>query len=494
MEEKITLVTPNQTIDDVVLKYRSEYGRSGCEGFVQPASIIAPDGEKLVQVKSFYKESYDDRGDHFSQDPNKKAKESYEALISLKEMGFKVVPYFGLAKTKKGSNLLVLDDLTKGDSIEVYDEKQLHRNKDIAESIKNNPSFYKIDLELLRDGILGMVYNISLGLGVDHMITRDIHTNDLDIFVTDVGEYHKLFNKGKLGEILNQDEFTLGNPMHLFSKFLKDDTLAKEIFQLYKEQNPIKFEFMDLTHRACVSLAFTDFFGGWYGEPKWSRRKFVKNSFNDKFMKIKLKLDNIGRSYKSIRKENLFSWDEKTKKMFVNSLGSLSKKRLLDGVDVSYQGCIDNDLFYLHLIEEKEKIFAKPEVILQNNLPKLTFLDDYFEKRDDKHNIRIFGEEGYKDKNFQIEAEVDLETWVKIEMSLHRPFLDGDEIKMIFINDEPIKNFNPKKIKIVPQEPGSIDCIYYLYEDQIFYRYYTESKEHFKKLKSKIKKSAFGRI
>ena len=99
MQEKITLIAPNQTIDDVILRYRSEYGKGGCEGFVQPATIITSNEERLVQVKSFFKESYDDRGEYFSQDSNKKAEESYEALKSLKEMGFKVVPYFALAKT-----------------------------------------------------------------------------------------------------------------------------------------------------------------------------------------------------------------------------------------------------------------------------------------------------------------------------------------------------------------------------------------------------------
>ncbi|AJF62277.1 MAG: hypothetical protein QT11_C0001G0120 [archaeon GW2011_AR20] len=141
---------------------------SGCEGFVQPATIVLSNEERLVQVKSFYRESYDDRGTHFSQDPNKKAEESYETLKTLKEMGFKVVPYFALAKAKK-ENLLILDDLTRGDSIEVYDEKQLHRDKDIVELITNNPSFYKIDLEFLRDGLLEIIYVYGIKFFIDIM-------------------------------------------------------------------------------------------------------------------------------------------------------------------------------------------------------------------------------------------------------------------------------------------------------------------------------------
>ena len=486
MEEKVKLITPNQTIDDVVLKYRSEYGKSGCEGFVQPASLVTSNEERLVQVKSFYKESYDDRGDHFSQDPNKKAEESYEALKALKEMGFKVVPYFALAKTEK-DNLLVLDDLTNGDSIEIYDEKQLHRNKDIAELIINNPSFYKIDLELLRNSLLKTIYNINLGFGVSQMVTRNPKTNELDIFVTDVGEYHQEKYEGKLSKLLIRNEFILNDPLLILSQLVGNKTLAEEIFQKYKGQNPVKLEFMNLTHRACISLAFGDDWGGWYREPEWARRKFVKNSFNDKFMKIKLALDNIIMNYRDARHEDLFNCDGKSKKTFVSSLRSMNKRGLLNGIDISYQGCIDHDLFYLYLVEEKGETFAKPEIILESSLPKLNFLDDYFEKRNDMHMIKIFGDQTVKDEAFKIEAGVDLETWVKVEMSLHKPFLDKDEIKMIFINDEPVRNFDSKKIKIVPQKLGIIDCIYYVYEDQIFYRYYPKSKKHFKKLRSKIK-------
>jgi len=83
-------------------------------------------------------------------------------------MGFKVVPYFALAKAKK-ENLLILDDLTRGDSIEVYDEKQLHRDKDIVELITNNPSFYKIDLEFLRDGLLEIIYVYGIKFFIDIM-------------------------------------------------------------------------------------------------------------------------------------------------------------------------------------------------------------------------------------------------------------------------------------------------------------------------------------
>jgi len=318
-------------------------------------------------------------------------------------------------------------------------------------------------------------------------VAVNLRTNDLNIFVSDVGEYDELFHKGKLSGILNQDEFIRENPAELFSKLLKDDVFAREILQLYKEQNPVKLEFMDLIHRACVSLAFTDFFGGWYREPEWARRKFVKNSFNDKFMKIKLYLDGIMESYKEIRKENLFNWDEKSKRDFVNSLKSLDKKRLSNGVDISYQGGIDNDLFYLHFVEEKREIFSKPEITPEHSLPKLNFLDDYFERRSDKHTIRIFGDQTYKDESFQIEAEVDLETWVKVGMSRHKPFLSKGEIKMVFLNNEPIQNFDFEKIKLVPDKLGIREGIYYVYEDQIFYRYYTKSEKHFKKLKSEIK-------
>ena len=46
--EQITLETPNSKLEDVLLKYRSEYGMSGCEGFVQPASLFIDGNEMLT--------------------------------------------------------------------------------------------------------------------------------------------------------------------------------------------------------------------------------------------------------------------------------------------------------------------------------------------------------------------------------------------------------------------------------------------------------------
>jgi len=95
-EKVISLVTPDARHENVLLRYRSEYGMGGCQGIVVPATLRISGKDRLVQVKRFYKESYDDTGCHFSQDPDKEAKKSYEALAKLQRLGYKVVPYFGM--------------------------------------------------------------------------------------------------------------------------------------------------------------------------------------------------------------------------------------------------------------------------------------------------------------------------------------------------------------------------------------------------------------
>ena len=60
MEETISLTTPESVSENALVRYTSEYGLGGCEGFVHPAILFVNGHETPIQVKRFYKESYDE--------------------------------------------------------------------------------------------------------------------------------------------------------------------------------------------------------------------------------------------------------------------------------------------------------------------------------------------------------------------------------------------------------------------------------------------------
>jgi len=169
------------------LKYTSEFGRGGCQGFVTAADLTIDGITRKIVVKQFYRESYDDKGIDFTQNPDEEVDKSYIAFLILKEVGFKITPYFAKIQTDK-SKLLAMTDLAAAPNLEVYDEKKLHRmglEQKLAE-FKNGKN---ILLEFHRNSLLRGIHSIGLGFGVSHLVVHNKDTNQAEVFVVDVGEF-----------------------------------------------------------------------------------------------------------------------------------------------------------------------------------------------------------------------------------------------------------------------------------------------------------------
>lgn len=437
---KLNIIASDGYSGEAILKKEAKYGRGGCEGVVFPTILSINGKETPVQVKHFYKESFDDRGDHFTQDPNEKARESFEAFTELREMGFKTVPYFALGKKEKDYDVLIMTDLTQGGGIEVYDQKQLHRNEKVRKKVMKCKNWKDIRLGLMKTDLLKAANNVGLGYGVCHMFTRNPRTNRAEIFVTDVGEYRRNNRyDGEVAKIISRDDFVKTDPSSAYSLMLNDDVLTKEMIEELREKNPTKHEFMELVRNACIYMAFTDLWGGWWKDAEWAKKIFTKNGFNDKFMKIKLNLKHIKDEYDHITGEELYHWDGDSKEQFSEALKTAKRRDLLKGLDISYQACIDSDLFYFSSMENEGFLLNRFPIVFDNSLPVLMFLDDYFEGKKECE-ITVHGRRYFTNDEFRIKIRTDIDSAYDHEISAGTnmpPFLP-EQILEVRKNGKPL--------------------------------------------------------
>jgi len=182
---------------NVSFRFTSDYGFGGsCEGFVQPGEITFDGQTQAVQVKRFYRETYDDRGRGFTQDPATEVERSYEWLSRLSRWGFHTLPFFGVLAQNE-TKMLPMIDLSDSEKFEVHDEKYLHRNAEGEKMLMSLINKKDVFLSFLRSSMLGATYSVDLGNGTAHMLVRDPKTNTGELFVTDVGECELLPSKYK---------------------------------------------------------------------------------------------------------------------------------------------------------------------------------------------------------------------------------------------------------------------------------------------------------
>src|SRR3989304_6941726 len=182
---------------NVSFRFTSDYGFGGsCEGFVQPGEITFDGQTQAVQVKRFYRETYDDRGRGFTQDPATEVERSYEWLSRLSRWGFHTLPFFGVLAQNE-TKMLPMIDLSDSEKFEVHDEKYLHRNAEGEKMLMSLINKKDVFLSFLRSSMLGATYSGDLGNGTAHMLVRDPKTNTGELFVTDVGECELLPSKYK---------------------------------------------------------------------------------------------------------------------------------------------------------------------------------------------------------------------------------------------------------------------------------------------------------
>jgi hypothetical protein len=373
---EITLQTPN-SVQNALLEYISDQGNAGCQGMVRPAKLIAGGVEKIVQVKEFFSESIDDRGDSFRQNPDAESHKSYNALNELSSKGFKVIPYFGLAKTKQGKKLLVLEDLTKQGALEVHDQKHVCNNREIADLLMECVNWSEVQLDFLRNSLLKKIHKITLGNGVEAMITRDPKTNRAEMHVTDVGEYCYYSWPGRISEVLKPEDFEHSSPFRVYANIVRDEKLAKDIFQRYREEHKTKKLFMDLAQTALIVESFESLHAGG-PQHYFAKANFRKANFHDDSILVKMSFDKMLFHYKSCAGHDLFDWNSKTRAEFANALSTKDESGLMKGVDYAYLICLDRDLLYLDSVRTAEKQVHRPRI--SNRLMKFSFLEEEDER------------------------------------------------------------------------------------------------------------------
>jgi hypothetical protein len=490
--ETVSVTLPDG-IYEAGFRYTSDKGFGGCEGFVRPGILKVEGVERLVQAKKFYKESCDDRGDGFTQDPEKKVKESYHAFQRLGALGFRIIPFYG--KTRAGdSPILLLDDLRKGETREVYDEKGLHNDWTVENIINGRPvksnarksvrglaNYHEIWLGFLRTNLLMGAHHISLGYpgGTEHMITRDPETNMGDIFVCDVGRFREGFGFGK-GAGKYRDAFPMESLMAvpedeimgIYSAMLNQfhpSLDAESLFREFSESEPLKKEFMGLAWKAAVGLSADEWLGGWAGEPRWAAKLFQRTDFSENFLQIKMKLFRIGESFEADAETPLFDAGQEAHDEFLEGYA-------MAGIDFAYLAALDARV--MHLMAARNALDSG--LPMPENIPQLSFRPDgfpdmdFFEHYDDRivesHIVQVIQEGGqlHTPEEIVMDVELDWRSAMSMDGSLgyNKPFFKPERIKSVKKNGEPWPDFDPSKVTIHIDKHG-VDRGYanYIYGD-----------------------------
>jgi len=472
---QVSIKTSDNQMKSASLKIKGDIGSggSGCEGSLTPAEINIDGQKTLIQLKQFYKESYDDQHGEFSQDPPLKVKESFQALKELQELGFKIVPFFGIVEFSNKITALAVTDLSNGGKLEVHDEKYFIRDKKVVASINNNQD---IKLGFFKTKILSKAHGIHfgfLGTASCHMITLNPSTHKADIFISDVGEFEKQIEKTKYRQVFENTNIFNVSEDELFKVYQQilikqnKNIDAKETFDSYLKNNSQKKEFQDIFYKLATGSSLDNFNTD---NVKFIKKRFTKNNFLDNFFIIKDNLYNVENYFKEIAGYDLF--DDS------NNLIDLAYKVLIDSKInflINARNLIDND------IEIPE--FTPIVNFNKNALPKLEFFDT---KKEIKNPI-FSGEvlPNIKSGQFnkcKISVKVDYDQ--KSELNhCRQTLLLPEQIKTIKIDSLPIINVDPEKIFILPLTgfdsdninrnlPLAIDgIIYYFYksDNQFWY-------------------------
>jgi len=480
-------------------RFTSNLGFQGCEGFVRPGVLSIDGHDRPVQVKTFFKQSYDDRGDDFIQDPEQKVRESYRAFERLGELGFKVLPFYGMMEVEGASHLL-MTDLREGETVEVYDEKQLHRGRealniidgeevrsDTRESLQGMENWNDIQLEMMRTELLSRAYNVELGFpgGTAHMFTRDPRTNRGDIFVSDVGGFREA--RTKYTELIDNEAAVAFPQAQIASAYAAlmarhhPSADAEGLFRTFVEDDPLRWDFMELAFRATVGLALRDFVGGWAGAGEWAERVYPKNEYPEDMMKSKLHFWRISESFATYAGRPLLETGREARDRFVDG------GQLLLGIDFAYLAALDARMMYVDAVRHAvntEMLLWLPRLdafdieFAEDGLPAMNFFERHDEPLNERHLVTVYGEwkadyDSRERHQYALEVELDWKTAMRVKSSMYKPAIEPEQIKGLALDGKPVRGFDPSKIAVhrAPPDWRRIrDDQIYVYGNEIIYR------------------------
>lgn len=500
----------------VITTITSAY-RNGCEGFVRSAVLQLEDREPLlVKTKSFFRSSYDARGDPFTQSPNEEAEKAWGTYKLLEKKGFRVLPDYGITTDTEGGKSIVMTDLSEGGTKEVYDEGSIHQAKEVEQIIhgqkicpnalevrRNLDNSDEISLGFLRSGLLSRAHDIILGNGTAHMLVRDPETNLGELYVVDLGEAYTRRSKYRDALSLSQLEKLFEIPEEeicpVFRSLLEAHhpqlvEQAEEIYAGYTKDRLTKKEFQQLFFQAAVGMGLMEWLGGWAGKGKWARKKYVKNEFSEHWLSVKHELESIAENYQKHTKQPLFEVNSQQIKEFIEA------KDLADlyiGIDFAFLAAIDKRVQEIiairQAIDEDHETEHNDGVIIfgHDNFPRFVFFENFDETRPQKVTMELQCQDLHSTLNGVLLVDFDWEDGYKIATAggIYAPYSGSDtpifeleDIKDLLIDQKIVEDFDPSNVEVhiqrrirsredTPEEAPLTkgDVVYYMYDDQIIY-------------------------
>lgn len=425
-------------------------GGHGCEGYLSPAIINIGGQTKRIQFKIFYKETYDDRGDDFTQDPNLKVEESYQALIKLNKLGFKTVPFFGIIEFPSGLKALAVSDLSQGGKLEVHDEKHFHKNSKFIDSVSN---ISDIKLDYFKTKLLCLTHNIGfgyLGTASSHMLAFNPETNTGELYISDVGEfsqgnetiYRQFFKDIDIFKV--PDDEILQIYQIILQKHLRSD--SQETVKSQPKPHSRKKEFQDLYFQLAIGLSLNNTKDN--NRVKSLKKRYTKKNFSDNFLLIKDYLESVENSFYKITGYNLFS--------DIDDPNVPESERFFD---YAYRAIIDSKI--ISLIQARESIDNNDLVIRQNkkirfnkSLPVLEFFDTKQELKNPTFSEKFYSniKTSLSKKGCTLSVCLNWEQKRDIDSHFDEIVILPEQIKKIKRDSLPTVEADPKKIFIVPIE------------------------------------------
>jgi hypothetical protein len=492
-----------RNINASIVSVKGRFG-IGCQGIVMPADMTTPEGTRRVQVKQFFKHSHDDRGEPFDQDPDEMAEESFKSLLLLRELGFDVLPYFGLAKSKDGHFVLVMTDLTEYGTKEIIDEKDFESDgnyidvngeeKNARKAYENIANKKEVMMKKKKNGWLTFANNMFLGNGVSRMIVRDPVTNMMDVFISDVGEVGKKHSP-YINIVSNKEMSAIPNEeiRDVFGKMMSTihpGVDANKIFNDYVEKFPKRKEFQDLLYKVmmgCMLARRLDYES--YNDMEFAKLKFGKK-YPDLSSIIQYKLEDFERDYSEIGDGRLFDLSKKSLAKFLDG-------KYGNGIDFAFMAVIDKRIQYLiearNAVDNNEDIPKTNSVIAFNKdgLPKMEFLEYGGKDLEKTVVVELYALEGtsYNNARFslgnnvKVLAEIGWEDAYDYVWHLRSfdklPIIKKEQIKGIKINGRKMKDFDPSLIKRDRENEPLVSgdfALAYRYGEKIIYVHYLIDK------------------
>lgn len=429
--------------------------RGGCEGAVVPGVLDLEGQQHLAQIKRFYKETSDDRGEPFTQDPEEKVRESYETFSRLDELGFDVTPSYGILEHPNVGIVLVMEDLSRGGTLEVYDEKDWHHDRktrhhvngqeyetNTVASIEGLSNYREIHLKMLKITLLCIAHEISLGNGTSMHFVRNPETNIGDVFVSDVGEVSFDAKRNKLRQTLTSERVgkLLVFPEGEYEKTL--DLLGPE-----QERDPIKAEYQRLFFQAAIGLGLRTWIGGWMKEAEFAKYRFIRTDLSEHWLKVKSWLADVETNFESTYGAQLFTseGDQAAYDLAAFAVTDARLRQLME-VQASFQA-------------GNPELPDMPKCKVAGGKPELVIFDDPWVEvpKSKAVEITVPASDVYRTPEvmFEVEYPIDqIRRWM--DGYGHRyPDFQQKQIRGIKIGGQPVENFSSKKLRLVEPAPHS---------------------------------------